>query len=129
MHPIDKAYELAEGGHPGAAVAVLEQGGRGGDPNCWVELAAWYLEGRLVPRDLAKSREAFRLAAEAGHERSLEIYTAFVANGTGGQADWQAALDLLARAAKADPSADRELKLIRRMAISGDGEAGGPLER
>ncbi len=96
MNRIERAYELVDGQRADAAIAILEDGGRAGDADCWVELAAWHLSGNLVPRDLKKSREYFRLAGDAGHKRARSIYISLLANGTGGPADWQSAVDLLA---------------------------------
>ncbi len=124
MNRIDQAYELADRQEAGAAVALLEEGGRVGDADCWVELAAWHLSGSIIPRDLAKCRQYFRLAGDAGHERARSITIALLANGTGGPADWAEAMRLLAQAAASDPLAKRELELISAMALT---ETGRPL--
>ena len=84
MNCIERAYAFAGRKDADTAVTLLEEGGRAGDADCWVELASWYLSGNIVPRDLARSRECFRLAGDAGHERARSIYIALLANGTGG---------------------------------------------
>lgn len=126
MNRIEQAYDLAVRRQVVVAVALLEEGGRSGDADCWLELAAWYLSGKIVPRDLAKSRECFRLAAEAGHARARDIYIAFLASGTGGPADWSKAIALLNDAAESSPNAARELEVISAMAVGDEGEPIGP---
>jgi prolyl 4-hydroxylase len=126
MNRIDQAYELAGKGQAEAAVATLEDGGRAGDESCWVELAAWHLAGQIVPRDLAKSRNCFRMAAEFGHEQARTIYIALLANGTGGPVDWAAAMHLLGEAGASDPAAAREVEIINSMCLGPDGAPQGP---
>ena len=121
MNRIEQAYELADRQQAIEAVALLEEGGRAGNVDCWVELAAWYLSGTIVPRDLAKCRECFRLAGESGHERARSIYIALLANGTGGPADWQAALKLLADQSAEDEDSARQLALLGKMALNENG--------
>jgi prolyl 4-hydroxylase len=122
---IEEAYDLAGRQLTGDAVALLERGGRSGDADCWVELAAWYLRGNIVRRDLAKSRECFRLAAELGHRQSRRIHIALLANGAGGPADWRMALDLLREFAPSDQDSRRELDLLGKMALDKDGNPSG----
>jgi prolyl 4-hydroxylase len=119
--PIEEAYDLAGRQLAGEAVALLERGGRSGDADCWVELAAWYLRGDIVRRDLARSRECFRLAAELGHRQSRRIYIALLGNGAGGSRDWNMALDLLREFAPSDPDCRRELDLLGTMELDADG--------
>lgn len=126
MSRIDQAYQLVDRRETPAAVMLLEEGGRGGDADCWVELAAWYLSGQIVARDLVRSRECFRLAAELGHGQARGIYTTLVANGTGGTADWGAAIELLGEAATIDASAAREAAAIKAMRLGPNGEPQGP---
>lgn len=126
MNRIEQAYDLASHRQTDAAAALLGEGGRAGDANCWLELAAWYLSGQIVPRDLAKSRDCFRLAAEAGHAQARDIYIAFLANGTGGSVDWGTAIALLSKAAESNPNAARELEVIGTMALGDAGEPIGP---
>ena len=121
MNRIEQAYELASRQQAGAAVALLEEGGGAGDADCWVELATWYLSGNIIARDLAKCRECFRLAGEAGHEQAHTIYISLLANGTGGAADWPTSLALLADQAATNAHAARELALIARMNLDAAG--------
>jgi prolyl 4-hydroxylase len=119
VNRIQQAHELANRRDTGAAVALLEDGGRSGEADSWVELASWYLGGQIVPRDLAKSRECFRLAGDAGHQRARSIYISLLANGTGGPADWRSALDLLGQ--QIDEDSAREIDLLNKMELDGEG--------
>lgn len=126
MNRIEQAYDLADRQQTGAAAALLGEGGRAGDADCWLELAAWYLSGQIIPRDLTKSRDCFRLAAEAGNAQARDIYIAFLANGTGGPADWGKAIGLLGNAAESSTNAAREFEVIGTMALGDAGEPIGP---
>jgi len=121
MNRIEQAYDLAGRHQADAAVALLEEGGRAGDADCWVELASWYLSGNIIPRDLAKSRLCFRLAGDAGHERARSIYISLLANGTGGPAEWQTALKLLADQSARDKDSARQMTLLSKMTLDENG--------
>ena len=125
MNRVEQAYQLANQQQATAAIQLLEEGGRSGDPACWVELAVWYLGGEIIPRDLMKSRESFRMAAELGHVQSRNIHIAMLANGAGGAANWQEAIRRLADAARTDGSARDELAVIKAMKLGPDGEPQG----
>ena len=129
MTRIAQAYQLADQRQVEAAIALLEEGGRAGDADCWVELATWYLSGTIVSRDLAKCRECFRLAGEGGHQQARSIYIALLANGTGGPPEWTEAIRLLARSASDDARAARELDLISAMSLTDEGAPLGEFER
>lgn len=131
MNRIEQAYDLAGRHQADAAVALLEAGGRAGDADCWVELASWYLSGNIIRRDLAKCRECFRLAGEAGHQRARSIYIGLLATGTGGPPDWQTALKLLADLSADDEDSARQLTLLGKMELDEDGRPHGiePPER
>jgi prolyl 4-hydroxylase len=121
--PAAQADALLAAGRPQEAYRLLAGAQAGADPEALFTLGNWRLSGQLVRRDLAAARDLFRRAAEAGHEEAARIYTAFVGNGTGGPADWPAALALLRRFAY--PGAAAELALIERMRL---GPSGDPLE-
>lgn len=89
-------------------------------------LATWRLSGQIIRRDLAASRDLFRRAGELGHADAARIHVNFVANGTGGEADWPRAIELLRSLAGKDAWARTQLDVIARMALS---PAGGPESR
>jgi prolyl 4-hydroxylase len=122
VNSVDRARALLHNGDSKAGAGVLEAAGAAGDASCWTELAFWHLQGRGIPRDLARSRHCFRAAAAAGDTHARAIYIAFLANGTGGPSDFAGALRLLAEAAPDDPDAARQLALIAAMNLTEDGD-------
>jgi len=119
--PTQRAEALAAAGRAGEGVALLTQAGARGDKDALFTLAIWRLTGQFMPRDLARSRDLFRRAAEAGSSDAGAVYTAFLANGTGGLADWRQALAWLERRASHDDGARAQLALLGAMALTPDG--------
>lgn len=122
MSVFDQANTLLNAGRAADAVALLEQAGRAGDGAAWLEAGVWFLFGQLVPRDLARSRECFRLAGKAGHNQAAMIHLSFVAIGVGGERNWPEAVALLQARAGKDDAAARQLALLERMAIDENGD-------
>ena len=118
-----RADTLLAAGRPLEAYSLLSGPQAGRDPEALFHLANWRLSGRIVRRDLGAARDLYRRAAEAGHAEALRIYTAFVANGTGGAADWPKALELLGRDPSPEAAAERALIEEMRLTPSGDPQA------
>lgn len=118
--PVQQADALLAVGRPGEAYRLLTGPRAAADPDALFALANWRLSGQIVRRDLAAARDLFRRAAEAGHREAARVHTAFVGNGTGAPADWQAALRLLRQ--HAFPGAAAQLALIDRMGLSPSGD-------
>ena len=116
-----QAEALVASGKIAEAVALLDRAGAAGDGEARFTHAAWLLSGRIVPRDLARARALFALAAEAGNVDGARIRAAFAANGTGGDADWPAACAYLRLLATSDPAAARQIEIIDNMALAADG--------
>lgn len=113
---------MLEAGRVREGLGLLVQAAKQSDPGALNALADLALSGDFVRRDLPLARDLFRQAADAGSSSGAAAYRAFVANGTGGDPDWAAAVQLLAGAAPHDPSAERELRLIECMSLSVSGE-------
>ncbi|HEV2595057.1 MAG TPA: 2OG-Fe(II) oxygenase [Sphingomicrobium sp.] len=126
MTEVERAYELLARGDVRHALLCLEGAGTAGDGACLLELGVWYLDGRYVRRDLARSREYFRCAGEVGERTAERVYICFLANGVGGAADWSAAAERLRKLAHKDSNAALQLELVDAMAID---EHGYPLVR
>ena len=124
---VQAAEDLIRSGNFEQALELLGRAGARGDADALEQLATIALRGDIVRRDLALSRALFGKAAEAGSASAALTYRAFVANGTGGPADWKAALRLLDRAAASDPAAARERDLIAAMQLDENGAPLGPL--
>jgi prolyl 4-hydroxylase len=117
-----EAEQLLRSGQAQSAMNVLGTAASKGDPDALLMLGELSLVGQIVHRDLPLSRDLFRRSAEAGSQAGAAVYRAFVANGTGGPADWPKAVELLQAAARFDPDSERELAVISQMALSSDGE-------
>lgn len=122
---IAQAETLFGQGQARQAMEILGNAARANDADALAYLASLSLAGTIVHRDLALSRDLFRRAAEAGSAAGALAYRAFVANGTGGPADWPLALKLLEQAAQTDAGAAKELGIVRAMSLD---ESGGPLQ-
>lgn len=105
---------------PPLRLAELERAAEAGSGTAHLELARLFLAGREVARDLPRARAHFARAAAAGERAAVAVYRAFVANGTGGEPDWGAALALL-EADRADADAAEQRALIAAMALDADG--------
>ncbi len=80
-----------------------------------MQLAVWFLRGEPVARDLHLARELLRDAVRIGHVDAALMEIALTANGSGGSSDWCKAVDLLEVAARNDPVASEQQRLIRAM--------------
>jgi prolyl 4-hydroxylase len=117
----EEAHRLIAAGRRDAAVAELEAAAQAGGADAALELAIWHLEGRLIERDLARSRDWFGCAGELGSAAGEQAFIAFLANGIGGGADWGAAVERLGTLAQRDERARRQCSLVERMELTGDG--------
>src|SRR3982750_2947110 len=110
MADVESAYRLLNAGDARQALICLERAAAGDDPASLLELAVWYLEGRHVRRDLARSRAYFRRAGELGEITAERVYICFLANGVGGEAHWQAAKERLRKLAVTDRKAAQQIQ-------------------
>jgi prolyl 4-hydroxylase len=119
---VKDAEALLQSEHPQKGIDLLGQAASGNNPEALEYLAQLCLAGAYVNRDLVLSRDLFRRAAAAGSKSAAAAYRAFVANGTGGPADWKKAVELVTLAAKVNPEAERERDLISAMHLSDEGD-------
>jgi len=119
---IARAETLFQSGQLQEGMNLLGNAARNNDPEALAYLANMSLSGTIVHRDLPLARDLFRRAALAGSTAGTAAYRAFVANGTGGPADWGEAIRLLEQASATDPAARRELGLIAQMHLSETGD-------
>ncbi len=97
------------------AYHLLMTEARAESPAALAELAAWFLSGQHVPRDLARARTLFGEAGKRGDRHSRRIHINFVANGAGGAPDPAAARRMLKEDAASDSDAARQLALLAAM--------------
>jgi len=118
---VELAYRSLNAGDARQAIARLEAAAAAGDRASLIELGVWNLDGRHIPRDLRQSRECFRQAGELGDTTAEHVYICFLANGVGGEADWQAANRHLRKLATTDAMAARQIELVEAMALDAGG--------
>jgi prolyl 4-hydroxylase len=112
--------QLVAAGRFPEAVDRLHVAAAKGEVDALYKLATWRVSGHIIRRDTAAARELMRRAAEAGHAEAALIHAHFLANGTGGPADWRRARAILERLAQ-NPSAAEQLQMLERMAVDADG--------
>ena len=117
LTPAERASALAQRGQVSEALLILNDAAVKRDADALLELAVWHLSGQLVPRDLAMARELFRRAADAGHPDGARIFNAFLAQGTGAPAEWEAAVKMLRVRSAADQDAADQFALINAMGL------------
>lgn len=126
MRPVEYALALAARRNVTEAVELLTSAGDDGDAEALMQLAIWHLAGENVPRDFVAARALLRRAIEIGHVDAALMEVALTANGTGGQADWPAAMALLRTAAAGDPVAAAQLALLQAMRLDAHGRSAVP---
>ena len=119
--PAATALHLVSIGQASEALAVINSAADRGDVDALMQLAVWYLAGDVVSRDLAHARALLARAVSIGHVDAALMKIALTANGSGGKADWPAALALLRTAAGNDPVAREQLALLKAMDIDAEG--------
>lgn len=101
------------------AVALLESDWNNADSV--MQLAIWHLTGNYIPRDIARGLLYLRRAVELGHVDAALMEIAFTANGTGGDPDWQLALQRLEKASHVDYVAQGQLETLNMLNLDRDG--------
>ena len=119
MTVAEQAQRAALAGDPARGRQLLEAATD--DVDALALLANWFLVGVLLPRDVPHARTLLRRAASIGHVDAALMEVAFTANGSGGAADWPAALRMLEAAAPGDVIAAEQLRLVRAMRLTADG--------
>ena len=111
------AVSLAASGKIADALNLLERGCADGNGEAYFTRGLWRVDGRLLNRDLPKTRDDFRQASVYGYRDGGRVYSGFLAMGAGGAVDWHGALAELERWVDSDQIASRQLSLIRDMAL------------
>ncbi|HEX8064580.1 MAG TPA: 2OG-Fe(II) oxygenase [Allosphingosinicella sp.] len=110
------------------AARLLVDAAQRGEAEAAAELAHWRIAGNLVSRDLGEARRLLAVAGSAGDDESALLHAGFLAAGVGGPENWPAALAALGELARRRPAAAAQLRLIRAMALDGDGAPARPIE-
>jgi prolyl 4-hydroxylase len=117
----DEVQQLVSAGRFAQAVDRLRSAAESGDRDALFTLGGWRISGQVIARDTAAARELMGKAAEAGHPVATQFYAYFLANGTGGPADWAMGRKVLERIAS-QPQAAEQLAMLDHMAVDEDGE-------
>ena len=99
-----EAIALAAAGRGAEAVALIEAAD---DADSLALLGVWLVEGRLLPRDVARAQATLAKAEAAGNMGAARMLGALLA-----PADWPGALAVLDRWRERDPLAANQLDLI-----------------
>jgi prolyl 4-hydroxylase len=97
------------------AVMLVQGAADGGDPEANYALANWRVYGLYGPRDLAAAHERLDRAVASGHSKAALTKAALLANGTGGERDESAAMQLLENFRDISPAAASQLVLLNKM--------------
>ena len=92
-----------------------------GDGEALYKLATWRVSGQIIRRDTSAARELMGRAAAAGQGEAALIHAHFLANGTGGPADWPRARSIL-ESLSANPSAAEQLRMLEQMPVDENGD-------
>lgn len=121
------ANKLLGWGETESAVNLVTEAAGNGDGAALYELARWRVYGQPIPRDFTAARTLLERSAWAGHPFAARTHAVFMAIGAGGPSDWPAAMRLIAKAAKYDVVAAREMALLDAMALDHNGMPTIPL--
>lgn len=115
--------EWARAGRAAEACNMLLARHRVGDGEAALTLAHWHIIGQFVPRDLAKAREYFAIAAERGQTAAEAPLVALLGSGAGGLSrDWPDALQRFETMGNKDQTVAHQVALIARMDIDALGD-------
>lgn len=112
MSIVARTRDLVRAGRSLEASALVEDAVHRGDPAALMMMAGWRLYGANGPRDWVMMHALIDRAIAAGHGPALALKANLVANGTGIAENWDAAVALLAKAARRDQAAAAQYKLV-----------------
>ena len=117
----DEVQQLVSAGRFAEAVDRLNTAAESCDRDALFMLGGWRISGQVIDRDTVAARQLMGRAAEAGHPTATQFYSYFLANGTGGPAEWARSREVLERISD-QPAIAEQLTLLDRMAVGEDGE-------
>ncbi len=112
-----QAEMLVDGGRVHDGAQLLLSAAAAGDAEAIATLAQWRISGNIVRRNLPTARALLARAGAAGHCNSVLLHAYFLASGTGGDADWAAAMGALRTLASHVSTANAQLRLIDAMKL------------
>jgi len=121
-----QAFALSAAGRGGEAVALIAELAAQRHPEALFLLGDLHWRGGAVPKDMARGREYFRQASDAGHPVALRAYTNLLGSGVAGPRDWPACIRRLREEARFDTRRAQMLALIDRMDLDAEGDPKAP---
>ncbi len=124
-HPLlQQAFALSSAGRNAEAVLIINQLAVQNDAGALFTLAEMKWRGGMVPQDLGQARDLYRRAGDAGHAVGAACFTNLLASGIAGARNWPLAVKRLKAEARSDPARRETHDLVRKMALTDDGEPG-----
>ncbi len=126
-----EAMSFARAGRAIEAVQLLSQLAEAGHPGALFTLGDCYWRGAGVVQDLARGRELFKAASDAGHPMAVRAWTNLLSSGIAGERRWPEALARLEKEAIVDGLRSRMFDVIGAMNLDQNGDPAGlpPAER
>src|SRR5205809_3749562 len=115
--PLSDAFALFQAGQPTEALTIIQHHAAAGDPDALFTLADMHWRGVGVAQDLARGRELFGRASDAGQPMAVRACTNLLSSGIAGERNWARALERLEDEARTDGLRARMLSVIRAMSI------------
>lgn len=115
MDLMTQCRQLAQGGRPDEAAALIEREAAAGNPEALFISANWRLWGVHGPRDLDEGHRLLDRAVSAGYVDAIRLKSNLLGNGTGVATDFDTGRTLLRRLAPRDPEAARVEELLEAM--------------
>jgi len=120
--PVLQVQQLVSAGRFAEAANTLSAAAEQGDTEAIFTLAGWRISGQVIARDTTAARELMGAAAQAGHPMASLYHSYFLANGTGGPADWNQGRVAIEKIATTQPAVAEQLDMLARMAVDENGE-------
>ena len=117
-----RALALVESGGKAEGILLLKELAARADPEALRILAEYKWRGRTVPQDLARARDLYRRAGEAGQIEAAMAFTNLLASGIAGPRDWPRALKRCGEEARRVPARQRALALVEKMGLDAQGD-------
>jgi prolyl 4-hydroxylase len=115
MSILDDANRLAAAGQGQAAVELVRNAAKSGDPEALFAVANWRLFGLHGPRDLQEAHRLLDQARAAGHIEATRLKATLVGNGTGCPSNLGKAAKILRDIQTRDPFANIQLVFSQKM--------------
>lgn len=115
MSVLARAARLTAAGQRDQAIALVTQSAAEGDAEALFALGNWRLFGLYGPRDLPEAHRLLSRAGACGSDEAIRTLASLTANGTGCDADFAGAEDLLQTIRHRDANAGAQFDMLAQM--------------